>query len=112
MEHYDNEYEISGSENEFVKVDRVYSFNFSKFNKENWSDLSSLYKLLPKYIENEELGIPYWFGSDEEQPPYLWASVEPSGLQVHGVLSAEDLEIWHRQLLSTSRQYVFPLNKF
>ena len=35
-----------------------------------------------------------WFGQDEEHPPFLWASVEPPGLQVYGVVRAVDWQLW------------------
>ena len=35
-----------------------------------------------------------WFGDDEDVPPFLWASVEPTGLQVHGVLPEADWCAW------------------
>jgi hypothetical protein len=35
-----------------------------------------------------------WFGTDEEAPPFLWASVEPPGLQVYGVLPLTSWNDW------------------
>ena len=38
--------------------------------------------------------MPFWFGADAEDIPHLFASVEPSGLQVCGVLPASDWLEW------------------
>ena len=38
--------------------------------------------------------MPWWFGDDEDFPPFLRASVEPTGLQVSGILPEADWLAW------------------
>lgn len=38
--------------------------------------------------------VPWWFGDDEDVPPFLWASVEPTGLQVCGILPEAEWWTW------------------
>lgn len=40
-----------------------------------------------------ELGIPYWFGYDEDKK-YINASVEPSGLQFSALMDDEEWSEW------------------
>ena len=90
--YYDNDYKIYEADAEFVDFERVYCLDFSSFTEENWNDLEQIYNKLPgtRYLK----GVPYWFGVDENEPPYLWVSVEPPGLQVVGVLLLNDWLKW------------------
>ena len=92
--YYDNVLELVGLDPDLAEVERVYGLDFSLFSETDWDSLARIYQLLPEWRQFADEGCPYWFGSDEENPPYLWASVEPSGLQVHGVLSLKDWEGW------------------
>ena len=89
--YYDNRCEAYGSNPDFAWVERVYCLRFRLFTEQNWADLESLYNRLPGEVSSDETGLPYWFGTDEENPPYLWASFEPQGLQVEGILK---LQYW------------------
>jgi hypothetical protein len=44
---------------------------------------------------------PWWFGDDEDVPPFLVASVEPTGLQVYGVPPEADRRAWDERFRET-----------
>lgn len=75
-----------------VEVERIYCFDWARFTKENWKELSRIYEDLPGSVRCK--GIQWWFGEKEDAPPFLSASVEPPGLQVYGVLFAADWLAW------------------
>ena len=75
-------------------VERVYGLSFNDFSESDWERLAVIYQNLPHWLGFGGDECPRWFGADEGKPPYLWASVEPAGLQVHGVLLAKDWEAW------------------
>lgn len=76
-----------------VEVERIYCFDWDRFRENDWQELSRIYETLPGSVRNPKSG-PAWFGDDEEHPPFLWASVEPPGLQVYGVLPESDWLAW------------------
>ncbi|GKX31380.1 hypothetical protein SH1V18_38600 [Vallitalea longa] len=86
--YYNNSYEII---NDMVSIDRVYCLDLNNFRDNNWDTLGEIYKSLPSYIIHQ--GLPYWFGIDENNI-YLWASCEPSGLQIAGYLPLKDFFSW------------------
>ena len=73
-------------------VDRVYCLDWDRFGPAEWATLDRIYPQLPGWVEYR--GVPFWFGTDEHDIPHLCASVEPTGLQVSGVLPATDWEAW------------------
>jgi hypothetical protein len=75
-------------------VERVYCLRFSQFTDAHWKRLREIYALLPEWATVGD-GMPYWFGP-EEDPPYLTASLEPSGIVVDGLLSEENWQEWDR----------------
>ncbi len=75
-----------------IKIDRVYCLDFNDFHKDTWDKLADIYSKLPKQIINNS--VPSWFGEEGKSENYLYASVEPSGLQVVGVLNSEDWFVW------------------
>ncbi|WP_165072790.1 hypothetical protein [Paludisphaera rhizosphaerae] len=81
-----------------VEVERVYGFDWDRFDEDDWSRLSQVCEGLPGAIKPGPSGLPgglvYWFGDDEDVPPYLSASVEPPGLQVYGMLPEADWSAW------------------
>ena len=89
---YDNNTDHIAPVGDMRPVERVYAIRFSQFTKEHWDQLSEIYPTLPEWSGYGN-DATYWFGP-EESPPFLWASVEPSGLLVHGMLSPEDWERW------------------
>src|SRR5262245_40384495 len=68
-----------------VEIDRIYCFDWSKFGDAEWAELDRAYRTLPNFMGYDP--VPRWFCTAERAAPYLWASVEPPGLQVAGVLS-------------------------
>jgi hypothetical protein len=89
---YDNNTDYIASVGDLMPVERVYAIRFSEFTDKHWESLSKIYPTLPEWAGHGN-DLPYWFGHDES-PPFLWASVEPSGLLVHGMLSPADWERW------------------
>lgn len=81
-----------GADRSIVEIERVYGFAFDRFEEVHWSALDAIYRSLPgAYRETE---TPMWFGSSEDTPPFLWASVEPTGLQVYGILPLQSWREW------------------
>jgi hypothetical protein len=78
-----------------VEVERVYGLDWDRFSENHWDRLARMYEELPGTMR--QLDVPWWFGDDEDVPPFLWASVEPTGLQVHGVLPEADWRAWDQQ---------------
>lgn len=73
--------------------ERVYCLQFSEFADADWSRLDQIYRALPGWVGPGADGCPWWFGADETGQ-FLWASVEPSGLMVHGRLPQESWRTW------------------
>jgi hypothetical protein len=80
---------------QLVSVERLYFINEIDFTQQDYHKLDEIMLSLPEYLRRGADGCPYWFGVDEENPPYLWASMEaPFGLQVVGTLMEEDWLAW------------------
>src|SRR4051812_42954671 len=75
-----------------VEVERVYGFDRARFEEGHWRALSRIYEGLPGAVRPRE--VPWWFGDNEDVPPFLRASVEPRGLQVYGILPESDWRAW------------------
>ncbi|HJL40642.1 MAG TPA: hypothetical protein RMG48_05005 [Myxococcales bacterium LLY-WYZ-16_1] len=97
---YDCLPESNGRQHELLEVDRVYRLDFDRFTKVDWDNLMDIYRSLPGWIPTDDL--PRWFRRDEEQPPFLSASVEPPGLQVSGQLVRGEWEAWDRQFRASA----------
>ena len=78
-----------------VEVERVYGLDWDRFGEGHWDALARIYEGLPGAMRLHD--VPWWFGDDEDIPPYLWASVEPTGLQVYGVLPEADWGAWDQR---------------
>ncbi|MDR3620627.1 MAG: hypothetical protein P4L85_14845 [Paludisphaera borealis] len=81
-----------------VEVERIYGFDWGRFEEDHWRELSRVYESLPGEVRLH--AMPWWFGDDEDVPPFLSASVEPPGLQVYGVLPEADWWAWDEQFRS------------
>ncbi len=84
-------------ENGFVEVERVYCLDWDAFHANDWRALEEAERSLPGWIgpvPERADQCPYWFGTDEERGSYVWASVEPPGLQVVGFLPEADWRRW------------------
>jgi hypothetical protein len=95
---YDNLLEASDELENGIEVERIYCFDWDLFEKQHYDELQKTFMKLPgncKYIDDDKDNfLPTWFGMDEDSPPFLWASIEPPGLQVYGVLRKKDWEEW------------------
>ncbi len=83
-----------------VEVERVYCFDWARFDEGHWKGLSRIYEGLPGAVRPRD--VPWWFGDDEDVPPFLGASVEPPGLQVHGILPEADWLAWDERFRSAA----------
>ena len=77
----------------FVEVERIYCFDVDALSKEHLHRLNDIFGTLPGY-QGVVDGSPMWFGLDEEVFPFLWASLEPPGLQVYGVVRPNQWKDW------------------
>jgi hypothetical protein len=75
-----------------VEVERIYVFDWGRFEEAHWRRLARIYEELPGAVRLRD--VPWWFGDDEDVPPFLAASVEPAGLQVRGILPEADWLAW------------------
>ena len=75
-----------------VEVERVYGLDWGRFDERHWRGLARIYEGLPGAVRHRD--VPWWFGDDEDVPPFLRASVEATGLHVHGVLPEADWWAW------------------
>src|SRR4051812_25245355 len=55
-----------------VEVERVYGLDWGRFGEDDWRDLASIYEGLPGAVRDRD--GPWWFGDDEDLPPFLRAS--------------------------------------
>ena len=81
-----------------VEVERVYGLDWARFGDEHWEVLARLYEGLPGAVRHRD--VPWWFGDDEDFPPFLRASVEPTGLRVSGILPESDWLAWDERFRS------------
>ena len=75
-----------------LRVSRTYNVGY-KMPEADWQKLVAVYQQLPGFRGNDDSGSPTWFGR-EGDVKYLWASVEPSGLLVEGVLDDSEWQAW------------------
>lgn len=83
--------------NSIIDVEKMYHFDFTHFTGEQWGKLSAVYESLPSFEGVLDNGCPQWFGTNEYNPPVLWAVVEPEGLNVLGTLHSTLWNKWDRQ---------------
>lgn len=114
---YDNTMVDNDETPEGVEVERIYCFDRHRFSEADWEALARAYEHLPgglrhgvfdqdqgTYIEDSSgKGLPFWFGVGEESAPFLSASVEPPGLQVYGILSRRDWEVWDQHFRALAK---------
>lgn len=81
-----------------VEVERVYRLDWTRFNQSHWDMLAQVYEGLPGASENS--GSLWWFGDDEDVPPFLLATREPAGLRVSGILPEADWSAWDKRFRS------------
>lgn len=59
---------------------------------EVWDKVSKVYENMPGWIGYKS-GIPYWFGTDEDDV-FIEASVEPSGLSFYAQMNSDVWMSW------------------
>ena len=74
------------------RVSRTYNIRYD-MPAADWQKLAVVYQQLPAFCGNDDSGCPNWYGRDGD-PRYLWASVEPSGLLVEGMLDEPEWQSW------------------
>jgi hypothetical protein len=97
--YHDNDASYLKAPDGYVAVERVYALRLSEFSESDLKHLQETYEGLPGWAGTGSHGCSCWFGC-EEVAPYLIASVEPSGLQVSGVLRPQDWHSWHEALVT------------
>ena len=84
----------AGVENEWVGPEegrkRFPGLDWDRFAEADWAALDGAYGALPGATSHPQR----WFGLDEGSPPCLWASVEPPGLHVFGVVEPAAWAAW------------------
>ena len=76
-------------------IERIYCFDLDSFSDADWKTLHAIYAQLPNHETHSEDQFPRWFSKiDDPQNGYLWASVEPPGLQVAGTLRQMTWDDW------------------
>lgn len=105
VHYYNNRFE---THKDCVEFDRVYMLDAYKFTEADCVCLEAIYRQLPGYLA--EADYPYWFGQDEDGI-YLWASLEPSGLQFCGRISSADFSKWETLLHALLVQAGFPFKQ-
>ena len=81
-----------------LKVERVYRLDFPHFTPPLWAELAELFGNMPEW--RGATPYPRWFGERDGPPPFLWGSIEHSGLRARGILSEElwaSWDIWLRR---------------
>ena len=98
---YDNAMDADPDDPGWLDIERVYCLDWDAFRDADWDRLRNIYSQLPGYRTNTRDSFPRWF-SDTDDPTqgYLWASVEPPGLQVAGTLRRTDWDVWHERFSS------------
>ena len=107
---YDNPPPSGASPPGMIAIERIYAINVGLLSEEGELALLRLYERLPGFDANAEPCT--WFGASEDQPPWLQASAEPSGLLVAGVLPASSWDEWNAALLEGLESYPYPLHEF
>jgi hypothetical protein len=93
---------------ELQPIDRTYAIDVWALTDTQSTALNAVYRALPGYAGDPSPNqCPIWFGpvpEDENTPsiPYLWASAEPSGVQVAGWLDEATWTAWEAQFLQAA----------
>lgn len=79
----------------WLDIERIYCFDWDAFTDADWEKLRLIYTTLPGYQETADRTFLRWFSAeDDPDNGYLWASVEPPGLQVAGTLEHRVWDGW------------------
>ena len=97
--HYDNDPSHFEVPSGYMAVERVYALKHGEFAEAQWQQLASVFESLPEWQGAGDHGCSCWFGRSEAAP-YLLASVEPSGLQVSGIVTASQWQSWNERFVA------------
>lgn len=93
--------EADSNNSDWLDIECIYYFNWERFTDADWATLNTIYTQLPGYqsiTEDSEDLLPRWFSRiDNPEQGFLWASVEPPGLQVVGTLLKDTWQAWDKQ---------------
>jgi len=89
---YDNAMDQDPNDPDWFDIERIYTFHWDAFTEADWKRLTNAMNSLPGHVETNESFARWYSPVDDPENGYLWASVEPPGLQVAGTLK---LEIWN-----------------
>lgn len=78
-----------------IEVERVYHLDWDRFDQPHWDLLARIHENLPGAPDAP--GAPWWFGDDEDVPPFLLATRAPTGLRIRGVLPEADWWAWDQR---------------
>ncbi len=84
-----DEPEVDGDR--LLRVGRVYRFDLDAFSEADREALDRAYRELPGWIGYGDGAR--WLALEDE-PPFLWSSVEPPGLEAGGVIGARSWAAW------------------
>lgn len=85
-------------------IEEMYRLDWDRFTDRDYERLQRIYAALPGWVAGADL--PRWFSVDEQEA-HLWASVEPPGLQVGGLLDPSRFERWHADFLARTAELPF-----
>jgi hypothetical protein len=98
---YDEAIEEYPDERGWFDIERVYLLDWNRFTPADWVRLNGIWPRLPSCRDISTNSLPRWFCDiDDPRHGYLWASVEPHGLQVAGSLKGKDWEQWHTDFVN------------
>lgn len=100
MRYYDFHEQEPPDEDGLIDIERVYTFDWRRFDDAAWDRLMAIYRALPEWQDGLELMA--WFGPLDATPG-LAASVEPPGLHVFGRLPLPSWAQWDREFLLASQ---------
>lgn len=98
IEFYDHRNFVLEDAPPLIDIERIYCLDWRAFTNEQWETLTRVFEELPEYQgKRQDFGdVPFWFGMNRREIPYLWAGIEPPGLQVVGELPLDKWEEWDR----------------
>jgi hypothetical protein len=72
----------------------TYNIFYNSMNDHQWRLLSEAYSSLPFWKGFDSNDCPCWFGHENQDEEYLWASIEPSGFLISGFLNDISWREW------------------
>jgi hypothetical protein len=87
--------EVEPFADDYVSIEGTYRIVTSKLTTDQDAALLEIYKVLPGHYQiNAAEGMPYWYGENQNDVPYLTASFEPGGILIEGILQRADWVEW------------------